>query len=132
MANIDTSLYGYDVGFYESCGMILPGKMLPDGAYTISKRAIDAAREIDIDPSDVLSATYPKTGWYPEKIFLRIGHVRLLPPATKLREGNVFTPVCHSVHRGICVWGSVSGGSLSGGSLSKGVSVQGGLCPGGC
>ena len=24
----------------------------------------------------------------------------LLPPATKLRQGNVFTPVCHSVHRG--------------------------------
>ena len=25
---------------------------------------------------------------------------RLLPPATELRQGNVFTPVCHSVHRG--------------------------------
>ena len=24
----------------------------------------------------------------------------LLPPATKLRQGNVFTPVCHSVNRG--------------------------------
>ena len=24
----------------------------------------------------------------------------LLPPATTLRQGNVFTPVCHSVHRG--------------------------------
>ena len=35
---------------------------------------------------------------------------------TKLREGNVFTPVCDSVHRG--------------GSLSRGVSVKGGLCPG--
>ena len=23
-----------------------------------------------------------------------------LPPAKKLRQGNVFTPVCHSVHRG--------------------------------
>ena len=33
----------------------------------------------------------------------------LLPPATKLQEGNVFTPVCDSVH--------------------KGVSAQGGLCP---
>ena len=31
----------------------------------------------------------------------------LLPPATKLRQGNVFTPVCHSLHRG-------GGGSLSG------------------
>ena len=24
-----------------------------------------------------------------------------LPPATKLRQDNVFTPVCHSVHRGV-------------------------------
>ena len=29
----------------------------------------------------------------------------ILPPATKLRQGNVFTPVCHSVHRGgVCLW----------------------------
>ena len=27
------------------------------------------------------------------------GHA-FLPPATKLRQGNVFTPVCHSVHWG--------------------------------
>ena len=48
-----------------------------------------------------------------------------------LRQGNVFTPVCHSVH---------GEGSLSqhapqvawpGGSLSRRVSVQGYLCPGG-
>ena len=44
-----------------------------------------------------------------------------LPPATKLRQGNVFTPVCDSVQAR---------------SLSRGVSVQegslsGGLCPGG-
>ena len=26
--------------------------------------------------------------------------VSFLPPATKLQQGNVFTPVCHSVHRG--------------------------------
>ena len=24
-----------------------------------------------------------------------------LPPSTKLRQGNVFTHVCHSVHRGV-------------------------------
>ena len=52
-------------------------------------------------------------------------------PQTKLREGNVFTPVCDSVYRGE----SLSGGSLSkgglpcpkGGSLSK----EEGLCLGG-
>ena len=72
------------------------------------------------------------------------------------RQGNVFTPVCDSVHRVgcLCQWGclcpwevSLSGGSLSrgvsvlgflfeevsvqGGSLYRWVSVQGGLCPGG-
>ena len=52
-----------------------------------------------------------------------------LPPATKLRQGNVFTPVCDSVHRGR--GGALSGrGYLSRVSLSRwnGVSVQGGLC----
>ena len=49
----------------------------------------------------------------------------LLPSATKLRQGNVFTPVCDSVHRG--------GGSLSRGSLCpEWVSLsRRGLCPGG-
>ena len=48
------------------------------------------------------------------------------------REGNVFTPVCHSVHReGFCPRGvSVLGGGLCpGGCLcpEQGVSVQGGM-----
>ena len=33
----------------------------------------------------------------------------LLPPTAKLREGNVFTPLCHSVHR-LGGGGSVQGG----------------------
>ena len=42
-----------------------------------------------------------------------------LPPVRKLRQGNVFTPVCQSFcSRGVS-W------SLSRGSLSRGVSVQG-------
>ena len=40
----------------------------------------------------------------------------------KLREGNVFTPVCDSVRRG----GSLS---IGGRSLSRGFSVRMGLCP---
>ena len=50
-----------------------------------------------------------------------------------LGQGNVFTPVCHSVHRGslsgggeVCPGGLCLGGSPAGGR----VSVQGGLCPG--
>ena len=63
----------------------------------------------------------------------------LLPPATKLGQGYVFTLVCHSVYRGVTV--SVPrdlhprGVSVPGRSLSGGVSVPGGsiggLCPGG-
>ena len=43
-----------------------------------------------------------------------------IPSATKLRQSNVFTLVCHSVHRAISVRGvSVQGGGLcQGGSLS--------------
>ena len=33
-------------------------------------------------------------------LFYRSEKNVLLPPATKLRQGNVFTPVCHSVHGG--------------------------------
>ena len=54
----------------------------------------------------------------------------LYRPQTKLREGDVFTPVCDSVHRGISVQGSLSG-DLSPGISLEGVSVQDGLCPGG-
>ena len=54
-----------------------------------------------------------------------------LSPATKLRQGNVFTPVCDSFHRGgLCPVGSLSKGVLCpGGSLSREVCVQVGLCP---
>ena len=38
-----------------------------------------------------------------------------------LGQGSVFTPVCHSVHRGaLCPGGGLCPGGLSGGSLSKG------------
>ena len=54
---------------------------------------------------------------------------------TKLRQGNVFAPVCDSAHRGVsvpaCTTGHMTGGSLSGGSLSEGGSLSGGLFRGG-
>ena len=54
-----------------------------------------------------------------------------LPPATKLWEGNVTTPVCHSVHQGsLCLGRSLSRGLCKGGYLSEGLCL-GGLCPGG-
>ena len=77
-----------------------------------------------------------------------ISHLRL-SSLDYCPQGNVFTPVCDSVHRGgpggLCPRGPLSGGLCQGvsvqgrglcpgeGSLSRGgVSVQGrGLCPGG-
>ena len=54
---------------------------------------------------------------------------------TKLRQDNVFTPVCHSVHRGdlsvpVCTTGHMTRGSLYGRRSLWRVSV-GGLCSGG-
>ena len=50
-----------------------------------------------------------------------LADMAFLPPATKLWKGNVFTPVCDSVHRG----------SLCPGGLCPGVPVWGSLCLGG-
>ena len=53
----------------------------------------------------------------------------------KVMLGNVFTTVCHSVHRGGLCRGSLLGGLCPGGLCPGGVSYQGvsrrGLCPGG-
>ena len=67
----------------------------------------------------------------------------LLPPATKLGQGYIFTGICHSVNRegrGVCFWGGAwsrggvcsRGNACSGGVCSGGVSAPGGLVPGGC
>ena len=58
----------------------------------------------------------------------------LLPPATKLGQGNIFTGVCDSVNRGmsapgggVCSWGCLLlGGVCSGGMSAPGVSTLGG------
>ena len=65
--------------------------------------------------------------------FSLINGPKLLPPATKWRQSNVFTPVCDSVREGcLCLGGSLSRGVSVLGSLSRGVFVQGVcICPGG-
>ena len=50
---------------------------------------------------------------------------QFLSPTTKLRQGNVFTLVCHSVHSGWCAcqeWGA----SVAGGCAWQGMCMAGG------
>ena len=65
----------------------------------------------DVRVEDVLVATCGDDGdvrvWRPLRV-----NLLLLPPATKLGQGYIFTGVCDSVHRGGLVWG----GLLRGGS----------------
>ena len=56
---------------------------------------------------------------------------RLLPPATKLGQGNVFTGVCDSVNRGGAIPACIAGGipaCLAGGSPPGGMPGLGGVC----
>ena len=60
----DSSLYEYDVGYYEySKNTWLPGKAIPDSTFgCMSKRAVEEALTVELKDSDVLLGTYPKTG----------------------------------------------------------------------
>ena len=76
----------------------------------------------------VLSLDLP--GWPTEACFiseqgkLHITCTHVYRPPTKLREGSVFTPVCHSVHRGVSVHGGLCLGGLCSGGLCLGVSLS--------
>ena len=71
----------------------------------------------EIGPRDMEGGGVPDLGTANVQSFIT-GIVVFLPPATKLRQSNVFTLVCHSVHRAISVRGSLSREAMSGGSLS--------------
>ena len=64
----DSLLYDYDAGYYmyqfPEGSFWLPGKMVSNGRATWSRRAVDAAINADLYDSDILIATYPKTGLY--------------------------------------------------------------------
>ena len=63
MSSYDTSLFDYDAGYYEFLpNNWLPGGIVPGGRFTWSQKAIDAAVNLDLKDSDVIVATYPKTG----------------------------------------------------------------------
>ena len=64
MSSYDTSLFDYDAGYYEFLpNNWLPGRIVPGGRFTWSQKAIDTAVNLDLKDSDVIVATYPKTGW---------------------------------------------------------------------
>ena len=59
----DTSLFDHDVGYYEFLpNNWLPGKIVPGGSFAWTQKAIDAAVNLDLKDTDVIIATYPKTG----------------------------------------------------------------------
>ena len=69
----EKSLYEHDVGFYHYMPRLgLPGKLIPQGYSTWSRKAVDAAVNVDLDDSDVLVATYPKTGKHAFGLFRKI------------------------------------------------------------
>ena len=58
----DHSLFQENVGYYRNRGIWLPGKHTENGRLTWTEKAVDAALDMDLNDSDVLFATYPKTG----------------------------------------------------------------------
>ena len=61
--SFDTSLFDHDAGYYEYLpNFWLPGRIVPGSTFTWSRKAVDAAINLDLKDSDVISATYPKSG----------------------------------------------------------------------
>ena len=58
----DNSLFREDAGYYLYKGIWLTGKFVPNARLTMSKKAVDAALSLELEDSDILFATYPKTG----------------------------------------------------------------------
>ena len=59
----DTSLFDHDAGYYEFLpNNWIPGRIAPGAKLTWSRKAVHAAINVDLKDSDVISATYPKSG----------------------------------------------------------------------
>ena len=59
----DISLFDHDPGYYEFFpNNWLPGKIVPGGSFAWTQKAIDAAVNLNLKDTDVIIATYPKTG----------------------------------------------------------------------
>ena len=58
----DNSLFRKDAGYYYDRGICLPGEFVENGGITWSKKAVDAALNLNLHDSDILFAAYPKTG----------------------------------------------------------------------
>ena len=71
----EKSLYEFDAGYFEYIpGLWLPGKTIPGSKFgCMSKKAVDAAINVELDDSDVLLGTYPKTGkWTVHPAWIKI------------------------------------------------------------
>ena len=55
----------HDAGWFEyRPGLWFPGKKATETSFgCITRESIDAARNLNFKPTDVLTCTYPKTGW---------------------------------------------------------------------
>ena len=82
------SLYDYDAGYYEYIPDVwLPGKLIGLGVFgTWSKRAVDGAKDMELDDSDVLISSYPKTG----RLYFLKNIFRISPNISTL--SNISTP----------------------------------------
>ena len=59
----DASLFKYGAGYYQFLpGYWLPGKLVPGGLFTFSQKGVDSAVSVEVEDTDFLVATFPKTG----------------------------------------------------------------------
>ena len=58
-------MFKYDAGYYEyTPGLWMCGKLAPSAFGTFNRHAVDAAVNAQLKDTDVMVATYPKTGRY--------------------------------------------------------------------
>ena len=60
------SLCEHDAGYYQfpSGGWWLPGEYTENGLFRCSRKSVEVAVNVDLDDSDILIASYMKTGIY--------------------------------------------------------------------
>ena len=63
MSHDTSSLFDHDAGYYEYLPDIwLPGRIVPPAKLTWTRKAVDAALNLDLKDSDIMCNSYPKAG----------------------------------------------------------------------